>query len=148
LELVRSEVAAVLGHSSAETIPAQGAFKDLGFDSLAAVELRNRLNSATGLRLAATTVFDYPSPEKLAEHLLEQVAPRSSSGALDGGVLEVEFNRLESMFTRVESDDLRGRMAIRLRELLSDLQEKGSEDLAVATDEEMFELLDQELEQL
>ena len=73
-ELVRGEVAGVLGHTQAEAIPADRAFKGLGFDSLTAVELRNRLGSVTGLRLPTTLVFDYPSTEVLAGFLLSQLA--------------------------------------------------------------------------
>ncbi len=69
VELVRSDVATVLGHDSVDPIQPDRAFQDIGFDSLSAVELRNRLNLATGLRLPATLIFDYPSPAALADHL-------------------------------------------------------------------------------
>ena len=79
-ELVRAQTASVLGHPSSAAVNPDRVFKELGFDSLAAVELRNRLGTATGLRLAPTLAFDYPTVTRLADHLLTQVAAEGPVG--------------------------------------------------------------------
>ncbi|WP_191878742.1 type I polyketide synthase, partial [Streptomyces filipinensis] len=81
LGLVRTEVAAVLGHAGAQSVGADDSFKDIGFDSLTAVELRNRLNSAVGMRLPATLIFDYPNPLTLARFLTAEAAGTGEAAA-------------------------------------------------------------------
>ncbi len=80
LTLVRGNAATVLGHTGTGAVPADASFKSLGFDSLTAVELRNRLAAATGLRLHTGLVFDYPEVAVLADHLLERLAPDTAAG--------------------------------------------------------------------
>jgi polyketide synthase 12 len=92
LEVVREEVAGVLAYSSPAMIDPNQIFKELGFDSLTAVELRNRLNLATGLRLPPTLIFDYPTAATLATHLLALIS-RQAGGEPELDAAELEIRR-------------------------------------------------------
>ncbi|MFC0625073.1 acyl carrier protein, partial [Kribbella deserti] len=82
LDLVRREVALVLGYEDQRQINSEHAFKDLGLDSLTALELRNRLNSLTGLKLPATLVFDHPTPIALTQYLQQELLHDISASVL------------------------------------------------------------------
>ncbi|MFF4324747.1 type I polyketide synthase [Streptomyces sp. NPDC001568] len=149
-ELVRTQVAAVLGHGTADDVDADRGFLDLGFDSLTAVDLRNRLTAASGLRLPVTLIFDYPSPAALAAYIAERTAP---TGAGRASVL-TELDKLESILTAVAPDDAeRAGITTRLRDLLAKWNDTHSaqdshaekQDIQAATADELFDLLDDEL---
>lgn len=89
LDLVRRHVAAVLGHSGPEHIDPHAAFREIGFDSLTAVDLAKRLKAAIGVPLPATLVFDHPTTTAVVEHLIGLIQPSSS----DGDPTEAEVRR-------------------------------------------------------
>jgi len=112
---VRTEVTAVLRHGEGDAVTADVAFKSLGFDSITAVELRNRLNSATGLRLAATMVFSHPTPAELARHLAGQLAEQQA-GVPDTDAPR-QLDRLEATLSAA-SPQARAEITGRLEALL------------------------------
>ncbi|MGW0395884.1 SDR family NAD(P)-dependent oxidoreductase, partial [Streptomyces sp. NPDC003042] len=151
LDLVRSEVATVLGHAGQDAVQADRAFQEMGFDSMTAVELRNRLNAATGVRLSATVVFDHPTPTALAEHVLGEVAP-DGAGAEEPALAELE--RLEAALAALAEDSqTRSTVSVRLQTILSRLNEAagaaGGPDLAEtiesASADDLFDFIDNQL---
>ncbi|MFJ8314278.1 MULTISPECIES: phosphopantetheine-binding protein, partial [unclassified Streptomyces] len=153
VDVVRTHVAGVLGHADVSGVVGDRVFQDMGFDSLTAVELRNRLNSATGLRLPTTLVFDHPSPDALTAYLLEELDLGETSAA---AAVLAELDRIEAAIRETAqsgtgtADPEQERIAARLRELLelagsadgSAADEAEDKDLDAATDEELFALLD------
>jgi malonyl CoA-acyl carrier protein transacylase len=136
LDVVRAEAAAVLGHGSADAIGPEREFRQLGLDSLTAVELRNRLASATGLRLPATLVFDYPTPTVVSGHLASSLADDTATVP---SVL-AELDRFEAAFARGEPDETtRAAVTVRLRQLLDRCGGAGEETEGLAVKERIQE---------
>ncbi len=151
LEVVRAHVAAVLGHANPDDVDAGRGFLDLGFDSLTAVDLRNRLGAAAGLRLPVTLIFDYPTPTALAGYLREELG---LDGAAGHQPVHAELDKLEAILATIAPDDLeRPGITTRLRDLLSKWNETQSatdstaddREIQSATADEIFDLLDDEL---
>ncbi len=148
-ELVRTQVAGLLGHSSPSAIDPQRAFNDLGFDSLAAVEFRNRLGRAVGLKLPATLVFDYPTTAAVATYVRSNI----SAGQAARPNVEEQLDKLEASLAAVRQDPrARVQAKTRLRALMAQLLDgedsesaSVSEKIHSATEESIFELIDEQL---
>jgi NADPH:quinone reductase-like Zn-dependent oxidoreductase len=151
LDLIRSHAAAVLRFSGADEVDPGRTFREMGFDSLTAVELRNRLNSATGLRLPSTVAFWHPTPHELAARLYSELFADEQPGSVSTVAYALE--RLRSSLTDLGPDDaMRIEAADRLRALLQEVtgataetEELTNEELVSATDDEVFALIDKEL---
>ncbi|MET8982188.1 type I polyketide synthase [Streptomyces sp. NPDC004539] len=141
LDLINRHTATVLGHGTPGAVSAHRTFRELGFDSLTAVELRNSLASATGLRLPATLVFDHPTPQAVAALLLEGLAPPPASRAQDA---LAALATLTAALAEVPADDPeRDLLDERLRRLWENLREPETavdEDLS---DDDLFALVDE-----
>ncbi|MFC4907613.1 SDR family NAD(P)-dependent oxidoreductase [Actinomadura gamaensis] len=149
LETVRDRVARILGHDGLAAVEPDRAFNEMGFTSLAAVELRNALNAETGLKLPATLVFDHPSARAVAVHLNAELRPAETDPAAP---LLAELDRLEAVLTGLDAgDDARVRVTARLEAVLRrtrDAATPGAEaatDFTAASDSELFDALDKEL---
>ncbi|MDT0615392.1 type I polyketide synthase [Streptomyces sp. DSM 40712] len=155
LSLVRADVAAVLGRTDPDGIDADRAFQEMGFDSLTAVELRNRLSAVTGLRLSPTLVFDHPSPSALTTYLRERLTPQEADS--QQVVLEV-LDQLEGLLPMLGDDAWSTTVSSRLRALMGRIEtaaagEAGAEEddvdaaeaLASASVDEIFSFIDNEL---
>ncbi|MFI6173890.1 acyl carrier protein, partial [Nocardia sp. NPDC051052] len=103
LDIVRDQAALVLAHDSAESIHADRNFRELGFDSLTAVEVRNRLNVVVGQRLPATLVFDYPTPRAVARYLVQRMNGMSN---LRTGGSDIDEARIRDYLSTVPLSEL------------------------------------------
>ncbi|WP_405180895.1 type I polyketide synthase [Nocardia sp. NBC_01377] len=117
LDTIRAQVAVVLGHDGPDAIDPERNFQELGFDSLTAVETRNRLNTATGLRLPATTVYDYPTPHTLAQHIQQQIG--TDAEFVSYNVIQ-HLERIEIASAQFSLDAATARSVVRRLETLID----------------------------
>jgi polyketide synthase 7 len=150
VELVCSNAATVLGRTNAAHINAERAFQDLGFDSLTAVELRNRLKAATGLTLTPTLIFDHPTPTALGDYLNTLLAAPADQPNLLARANDIT-GELQTLLNQHDwNPEDKTRLAIRLQNLLAEftsahLDETDDQDIHAATESQLFAILDEEL---
>jgi hypothetical protein len=153
LDLVRGEAGAVLGHAEFQEIDSQRGFLESGFSSLTAVELRNRLNAVTGLKLPPSVIYDHPNPSALSRHLQAELA--QDGGDSQESLLESLRQIEAAVLAESVTDGARTHLVERLRDLLWKVDDGGPDSKAngvidrsvieSATDDEMFALIDEEL---
>ncbi|MFJ7023416.1 type I polyketide synthase [Streptomyces sp. NPDC101117] len=144
LDLVRTHVAALLGYDDPQELVPAKAFTDLGFDSVAATDLKIRLSAATGLDLPATLVFDHATPAAVAAHLRTLVAPPDGAERLLG-----DLDRLETALAALPAEDIeRHHVTGRLRALLTAAETTATDSGPIgedATADEIFDFIDNQL---
>ncbi|GAB2697738.1 type I polyketide synthase [Kitasatospora kifunensis] len=152
VDLVCTQAATVLGYGAVGGIEPSTAFRDLGFDSLTSVDLRNRLSTAAGVSLPATLIFDYATPAALAEHLGTELGEGDGGSSADS--LLAELDRLEAAFGALKVEEIeQGRFTARLQTMLNGLTETlsaaGGESVAGrlenASADDIFAFIDNEL---
>ncbi|OBA83041.1 hypothetical protein A9W99_09190 [Mycobacterium sp. 1164966.3] len=159
VELVCTNAATVLGRTLAD-INADSMFQDLGFDSLTAVELRNRLKNATGLTLSPTVIFDYPTPSALAEHVDEQLAAVTVNTGAPTGEPD-KLARFDDIARELQilvnqpdwTDDDKTHLSARIQNILAELTASQSapdpfcnedQDIGKAAESELLAMLDKD----
>ncbi|MFF2065399.1 type I polyketide synthase [Streptomyces sp. NPDC058200] len=151
LDLVRTEAAAVLGHGSPDAVGAQQVFKEMGFDSLAGVELCDRLNALTGRRLPSTLVFNFPTPVLVAEYLSANLTAPATAAT---GSADDELARFEAVMQSVPADgserqgiaDRLEKIVYTLRQSAPSAMRSSGEDIETVSVDRLLDIIDEEFE--